>query len=184
MPSISEIWGTEPQERLLAFPCDAVVSQPDHALYRGVTINATPETVFRWLCQMRAAPYSYDWIDNAGRRSPRELIPGLDNLAIGQDVMRIFDLVEFEQGRHLTLRIKPRSSASRTFGDIGVSYVVVPPTGPPANHCRLLVKLIAKYPPGIKGRLMRALLPWGDLMMMRRQLLNFKRLAERTKNYV
>ena len=178
MPSISETWGTEPQERRLTFPCDTIVPQPDHALYRGVTINTKREIVFRWLCQMRAAPYSYDWIDNGGRQSPRELTPGLDSLAIGQDVMSIFKLIAFEQGRHLTIRLKPRSSASRTFGDIGVSYVVVPNSG---NSCRLLVKLIAKYPNGIKGRLMRALLPWGDLIMMRRQLLNLKLLAEETE---
>lgn len=179
MPSISEAWGTEPQERRLAFPCDAIIPQPDHALYRGVTINTSPETVFRWLCQMRAAPYSYDWIDNFGRQSPRELSPGLDSLAIGQDVMSIFKLVGFEQGRHLTIRVKPRSSASKTLADLGVSYFIVPTAG---NSCRLLVKLVAKYPRGIKGRLMRALLPWGDLIMMRRQLLNFKQLAEGTKD--
>ena len=178
MPSISETWGTDPQERRLTFPCDTIISQPDHALYRGVTINTKPEVVFRWLCQMRAAPYSYDWIDNGGRQSPRELTPGLDSLAIGQDVMSIFKLIAFEQGRHLTIRLKPRSSASRTFGDIGVSYVVVPTSG---NSCRLLVKLIGKYPNGIRGRLMRALLPWGDLIMMRRQLLNLKLLAEGTE---
>jgi hypothetical protein len=179
MSSISETWGTEPQERRLAFPCDGIISQPDAALYRGVTIDASAETVFRWLCQMRAAPYSYDWIDNFGRQSPCELTPGLDNLAIGQEVMGIFDLIGFEQGRHLTIRTKPRSSSSRTLGDVVVSYVIVPG---PTNRCRLLVKLVAKYPPGVKGRLMRALLPWGDLIMMRRQLLNFKRLAEGTKN--
>ena len=179
MSSISETWGTKPQERSLAFPCDGAILQPDAVLYRGVTIDAPPKTVFRWLCQMRAAPYSYDWIDNGARQSPRKLTPGLDNLAIGQDVMSIFNLIAFEQGRHLTIRVKPRSSASRTFGDIGVSYVVVPTSG---NSCRLLVKLIAKYPNGTKGRLMRALLPWGDLIMMRRQLLNFKRMAEGTKN--
>jgi hypothetical protein len=178
MPSISETWGTDPQERRLTFPCDTIISQPDHALYRGVTINTRPEIVFRWLCQMRAAPYSYDWIDNGGRQSPRDLTPGLDSLAIGQDVMSIFKLIAFDQGRHLTIRLKPRSSASRTFGDIGVSYVVVPTSG---NSCRLLVKLIAKYPNGIKGRLMRTLLPWGDLIMMRRQLLNLKLLAEGTE---
>ena len=179
MQSISEIWGTELQERMLMFPCDHLISQPDAALYRGVTIKASPEIVFRWLCQMRAAPYSYDWIDNGGRRSPRKLSPGLDNLAVGQDVMSIFNLVAFEQGRHLTIRVKPRSSAAKTFGDIGVSYFIVPTTG---NSCRLLVKLIARYPRGIKGKVMGALLPWGDLVMMRRQLLNFKQLAEGTKD--
>jgi hypothetical protein len=177
MSSISETWGTEPPERQLAFPCDNIISQPDAALYRGLTINASPETVFRWLCQMRAAPYSYDWIDNGGRQSPRELTPGLDRLAIGQQVMTIFDLVAFEPGSHLTIRAKPRSNAARIFGDIGVSYVIVPAG---ANSCRLLVKLIAKYPRGLKGRVMRSWLPWGDLIMMRRQLLNFKRLAEET----
>jgi len=36
---------------------------------------------------MRIAPYSYDGIDNLGCESPRVLIPGLDELAIGQKVM-------------------------------------------------------------------------------------------------
>lgn len=179
MPSISEIWGTEPRERNLAFPCDNLISQPDATLYRGVTVQNSKEILFRWLCQMRAAPYSYDWIDNFGKHSPRNLSPGLENLAIGQEVMSIFDLVGFEQGRHLTIRVKSRSSASRTFGDVGVSYMIVPTT---EHSCRLLVKLMAKYPRGIKGRVMRALLPWGDLIMMRRQLLNFKQLAEATED--
>jgi hypothetical protein len=183
MPSISETWGTEPRERSLAFPCDGLISQPDAVLYRGVTIKASREIVFRWLCQMRAAPYSYDWIDNFGRQSPQELTPGLDNLAIGQDVMRIFNLVGFEQDCHLTLRLKTKSGASRTFGDIAVSYLIVNIVEPiieqgSISRCRLLVKLIGKYPRGLQGAMMRALLPWGDLIMMRRQLLTFKRLAE------
>jgi hypothetical protein len=178
MSSISETWGTTPDERRRPFPCDDLISQPDAALYRGLTINAPAETLFRWLCQLRVAPYSYDWIDNFGRQSPRELTPGLDILAVGQDVMRIFNLVAFEQNRHLTIRVKSHSNALKTFGDVGVSYLVVPIVDRPPGGCRLLVKLLVKYPDGLKGRLMRAFLPWGDLVMMRRQLLNLKRLAE------
>jgi hypothetical protein len=179
MPSIAETWGTEPHERSLAFPCDGIVPQAEAALYRGITIAAPPQTVFRWLCQMRAAPYSYDWLDNGGRQSPRVLTPGLDDLAIGQDVMRIFDLIAFEVDRHLTLRLKAKSGASRTFGDLAVSYFIVPVVEQgSARRCRLLVKLIAKYPRGLQGMMLRTLLPWGDLLMMRRQLLNLKRLAE------
>lgn len=148
---------------------------PDGSLYRGVTINASSGTVFRWLCQMRVAPYSYDWIDNGGKQSPRDLTPGLDHLVIGQDMMTIFELVDFETNRHVTLRMKPRSRAARTFGDIVVSYLIVET---PPRSCRLLVKLIARYPEGLKGWLMRTVLPWGDLIMMRRQLLNLKQLAE------
>jgi hypothetical protein len=175
MPSISHTWGTKPEERKLTFPCDNLLPQADAALYRGVTINASAPTVFRWLCQMRAAPYSYDWIDNGGRQSPQQLTPGLEDLVIGQDVMKIFNLADFERDRHLTIRIKPRSSASRTFGDVACTYLIIPNE---TNSCRLLVKLIAKYPPGTRVRLMQTVLPWGDLIMMRRQLLNLKRLAE------
>jgi hypothetical protein len=182
MPSISETWGTDPDERRLAFPCDNLIPEADDVLYRGVTVNASASILFRWLCQMREAPYSYDWIDNGGRQSPAQLIPGLEDLALGQDVMRIFDLTGFEENRHLTLRLKAKSRASQTFGDIVVSYLILPlrndRSGP---RCRLLVKLIAKYPPGFYGTLLRMVLPWGDLLMMRRQLLNLKRLAEETE---
>jgi hypothetical protein len=43
----------------------------------------------------------------------------------------------------------------------------------------VLVKMIVRYPRGLQGTLMRWGLPWGDLVMMRGQLLNFKALAER-----
>ena len=173
--SLSHTWGTTPTEREVGFPCDGLFPETDDSVYRGVTIYASPAIVFRWLCQMRVAPYSYDWIDNGGRQSPQQFTPGLENLEVGQDVMRIFTLVDFEHERHLTIRLKPGTRASRSFGDIAVSYVILA-DGP--DSCRLVVKLIAKFPTGIKGRGMRAFLPWGDLVMMRRQLLNFKKLAE------
>ena len=173
--SIAYTWGTEDAERRLPFPCDRYVAQAEAAYFRGITVRARPATLFRWLCQMRVAPYSYDWIDNGGRRSPRTLTPGLDELAVGQSMMRIFTLVDFVKDRHLTLRIKHGTSAGSLFGDLALTYLIVP-EGP--ERCRLLVKIVAGYPRRLTGALMRWGLPWGDLVMMRRQLLNFKTLAE------
>lgn len=173
--SLTHTWGTTPSERLLAFPCDRFVAHPDDVLFRGVTIEARPEVVFRWLCQMRVAPYSYDWIDNFGRESPGLLTPGLEVLEVGQSFMTIFDLVDFETGRQLTIRMKPKSLSSRIFGDSVVTYLIVPESD---QFCRLVVKLIGRYPRGLAGVLTRSFLPLGDLIMMRRQLLNFKKLAE------
>ena len=178
MASLSQIWGTQPHELDLIFPCNQIIPDPDDALYRGITVQAHPKVVFRWLCQMRVAPYSYDWIDNFGRRSPPHLIPGLDKLAIGQEVMRIFELVDFVPDQHLTLRVK---SSRQVFGDVAVSYCVI---AEGARTCRLLVKMVVRYPSGVMGWLTRTFLPWGDLIMMRRQLLNFKKLAERTTSKV
>ncbi|HKO98089.1 MAG TPA: hypothetical protein VJU86_13920 [Pyrinomonadaceae bacterium] len=177
MSSISQTWGTTPQERQQRYPCDAVISTPDATLYRGVTIYAPAATIFRWLCQLRVAPYSYDWIDNGGKQSPRALIEGLDQLVVGQEVMTIFELVAFERNRHLTLRIKQGSASSRTFGDLAVSYLLESGESGP---CRLLVKLVVNYSNSLRGRFMRHFLPWGDLFMMRRQLLNLKQLAEQS----
>jgi hypothetical protein len=57
-----------------------------------------------------------------------------------------------------------------------VTYLIVPLED---ERCRLLVKMAVRYPRGLRGALMRFALPWGDLVMMRRQLLNFKALVER-----
>jgi hypothetical protein len=124
---------------------------------------------------MRVAPYSYDWIDNLGRQSPRQWTPGLEELEIGQRVMIIFELVDYVRNDHFTIRTKKDMPRSGIFGDVVVSYVIIPER---QGGCRLLVKLLVQYPDGLSGRAMRLILPWGDLIMMRRQLLNFKKLSE------
>ena len=179
-------WGVYEEELKLSFPCDGFIEQQDAVYYRGITINAAPEVIFRWLCQLRIAPYSYDWVDNFGIKSPDTLTQqGMDELVLGQQFMKSFKLVDFEQGRHLTILMKrdtPKSEShieyilSRLFGDIAISYLIVP-KGP--DRCRLLVKVIVRYPRGIIGGFMRIFLPWGDKIMMSKQLLNFKKLSER-----
>src|SRR4249920_2730303 len=111
-----DTWGTDADERCRPFACDALVDAANAKYYRGLTIEASASTVFRWLCQMRVAPYSYDWIDNRGRRSPQSLTSGLDDLAAGQTVMGIFELVDFVPGGYLAFRLKPNAFPSR-FGD-------------------------------------------------------------------
>ena len=175
--SLNTTWGTTPHEREMDFPCDRFMEQPYEAYFRGITISAKSEVIFRWLCQMRVAPYSYDWIDNRGRRSPRVLTPGLDELAVGQTIMSSFELVEFEHGRHLTGRLRQKSREGRFIPGFVITYLIVSEN---AGRCRLLVKFVAKYPKGPLGLIMRVFLPWADLIMMRKQLLNFKRLSEQS----
>jgi hypothetical protein len=177
--SPSRIWGSTEAERSRRYPCDGHLPEADDAYYRAVEIQASPPIVFRWLCQLRVAPYSYDWIDNRGRRSPRPLTPGMDELAVGQRVMSIFDLVEFEPDRHLTLALR---RLSPIFGRVVVTYLVQP-SG--ERGSRLLVKLRVQSAEGCGGRLgamlRRSLLPWGDLFMMRKQLLTLKQLSEQSE---
>lgn len=168
-------WGVEPDECALAFPCDRFSQSTYAAYYRGTTIGASPETVYRWLCQLKAAPYSYDWLDNWGRESPQQLTPGLDELSAGETMMLLFEVIEFERGRHVTLRQKSGTPGTLVFRDVVVSYLIVPQA---FDSCRLLIKTAIRHPGPPIGWLTRSFLPWGDLFMMRRQLLNFKRLAE------
>ncbi|HEX8067098.1 MAG TPA: hypothetical protein VF520_11275 [Thermoleophilaceae bacterium] len=145
-------WGTTPDERAAPLPCDAVLPGAP-AVDRAVDVDAPPAATFRWLCQLRAAPYSYDWIDNRGRRSPRELTPGLEHLEVGQRFMTIFRLVSFEPDEQITLRSR----------HVAVTYRVAPGR----LHMR------------IRSRVWLPLLALPDLVMARRQLLTLAELAER-----
>lgn len=173
-PALPWSWGATAEERDAPWACDALVPEAEDAYLRAVEVAAPAALGLRWLCQLRAAPYSYDALDNGLRRSPRRLTPGLEALALGLTFMRIFELVAFTPGRDLTLRISdPR--ARRWFGDVALTYAALPAG---AARCRLACKVVVRYPRGF-ARLARRVLPWGDLVMMRKQLLTLKRLAER-----
>jgi len=174
--SVANVWGSTPAERQLSFPCDDYLAEPDGVYFRAVSVDAPEAVLFRWLCQLRVAPYSYDWLDNpgfyVGRPSPKTLTPGLDQLELGQTFMTMFRLVAFDANRHITLL---SHRFHRVFGNVAVTYLVVSRD----DGCRLVVKLSGRYPGGVVGRVMKPPLPWIDLLMMRRQLLNLKALAER-----
>jgi hypothetical protein len=147
-------WGTTPDERAAHLPCDELVPR-GAVVDRAVDVEASPAATFRWLCQLRAAPYSYDWIDNFGRRSPRRLIEGLDDLREGQRFMTIFKLASFEQDEHITLRSRR----------VAVTYRVTP------GRLHMRARW-SGLPPGM------SLL---DLVMSRKQLLTLAELAAATE---
>ena len=168
-------WGATPAEREMSFPCDRFLPGAGAEYFRAVSVAAPAGTLFRWLCQLKVAPYSYDLVDNLGRRSPRELTPGVEKLARGQRFMTIFELADFRENEHLTLTLGGFLT-NALFGRAAMSYVLLPVS---RGRCRLVAKLRVRYPGHSLGRAIRVLLPWGDLVMMRKQLLTLKRLAER-----
>jgi hypothetical protein len=150
---------------LRAYPCDDFVASPTLQAWRGVFVEAPAEAVWPWVAQVRLAPYAYDWIDNRGRRSPRELA-GLPEPQVGDSFTSVAGrsvgrIVSVDHGRQLT----------GTIGGVFMSYVLVPrePSG-----TRLLLKVVAQT-----TRWAALGLSVGDLIMARRQLLNLKQLAER-----
>jgi hypothetical protein len=164
-------WGATGAEREMVLACDALMPDADMVLNRAVDVPAPAGHTFRWVCQLRTAPYSYDLLDNGGRRSPRQLTPGLDRLAVGQPISRIFTVASFAPGEHLTFRLtSPR--ARRLFGDVVATYAVLP-TGPAAS------RLLARFRLSGLDPIRRRALAYGDLIMVRKQLRTLAALAAR-----
>ncbi len=160
-------WGSTKAERDADYPAQDLLDGT--TLYRGIDVDAPAAVAFRWLCQLRVAPYSYDLLDNRGRRSSRTLTPGAEVLAVGQRVMRIFELVAFEPGHSLTL-VLDDARGVRAFGPLAVTYQV---NGIDDRRSRYVVALVAGSW-GLRGQA----LAYGDAVMMRKQLRTLAALAE------
>jgi hypothetical protein len=166
---VGDRWGVTEEEVARRYPCDDLVPDPVFQAWRGVTVRAKTDHVWRWVAQIRLAPYSYDWIDNLGRSSPRSL-RGLPEPVIGEQFTSALG------GRHFG-RIETVVAGEQLTGTIMgavMSYVLVPVEG--GRQTRLLLKVVTAG-----GRVIAPLLSVGDLIMARRQLLNLAALAERSE---
>lgn len=161
---IGDRWGVDDAEVARRYGCDAVVPSPVLRAWRGVTVHAPADVVWAWVGQVRVAPYSYDLVDNLGRRSPRRLL-GLHPPRVGEPLTRtggrpVGEVLAVEPGRELT---------GRVLGGV-LSYRVDPVD---AGTTRLVLKVVLA-----RWRVLAPLVSVGDLVMARRQLLTWAALAE------
>jgi hypothetical protein len=157
-------WGVTDGEVARSYPCDVLVPDAELQVWRGVSVSAPPERVWPWLCQVQVAPYSYDWIDNLGRRSPQALLGRPDPLP-GQPFSQVGG--RFPVGR--VLAVQSGQHLTATIMGAVMSYVLAPD----GAGTRLLLKIVMP-----RRRWYTEALALGDLPMARRQLLNFKACAE------
>jgi hypothetical protein len=167
---IGDRWGVSEIDTLRSYPCDDFVAAPTMRAWRGVGVEAPAEAVWPWVAQVRLAPYSYDWIDNCGRRSPQHLV--------GPTEPRVGDRFTTAGGREVgrIVSVDPGRQITGTIMGAFMSYVLV---SHEHDVTRLLLKIVTRT-----SRWTAPGLCLGDLIMARRQLLNLKQLAERHQHQV
>jgi hypothetical protein len=164
---IGDRWGVTAAETQRRYPCDDVVAAPALEAWRGVSVRAEPGDVWPWVAQIRLAPYSYDWIDNLGRRSPRRLL-GLPDPVAGD----VFTTAVGGRPAGRILSVTPGEQLTGQIMGAVMSYVLVPD----GTATRLLLKVVMR-----RTLAVTPLLVLGDLIMARRQLLNLARLSEQER---
>ena len=160
---IGDRWGVTDEEVARRYPCDELVPNGVLPLWRGVTVQATVAEVWPWLRMLQLSPYSYDWIDNLGRRSPRTL-QDLPEPAVGDRFTRMGG--RFGVGR--VLAVEPGAHLTATILGAVMTYQLVPS----GAQTRLLLKIVLR-----QRRWWGPALALGDWPMARKQLLNLRELA-------
>jgi hypothetical protein len=171
-------WGATDTEVRQAMPGDELVPEPSLSATRGITINASPSTVWPWLVQMgygRAGWYSYDLFDNAGRPSAEAIITSYQSPHVGDwvpmaakvDETTAFKIEAFEPDNWM-LWVKPNSTWAWKLRPLA------------AGRTRLLTRLRQEYDWSSPGSalLTAVLFEFGDFPMMRKQLRGIKQRAE------
>ena len=172
-------WGATPDEITGSVVGDDLCSDARVVATRCITLSAPPAEVFPWLRQMgfrRAGWYSYDWLDNLGKRSAVAIDPEWQNVVTGSRVPAgpmSFDAAIVEPPRAFVLRVGSGATKTRR-----VQFVLAYELREVPEGTRLVTRVrIRLNVPG--GRLLeRFVLGPGDGVMVRKQLLN---LAHRVR---
>ncbi len=157
--------------RPTVMPGDDLIAEPQVSNDRSVTLAAPPGEVFAWLAQMgfgRAGWYSYDWIDNLGRRSAECLHPEWQVTEAGEQMPGgpiEFDVPALQRPNHLVLAVLDRRALGHRLW-FTLAYRLQPIDGGATQlDTRARIRI-----DGPAGRVLATALGFGDGMMVRRQL--------------
>ncbi len=84
---VSELGAPNAAANERPLPGDELITDAAAQMTDAITIRANPEAIWPWLVQMgcrRAGWYSYDFLDNAGIESAREIHPELQEIEVGK----------------------------------------------------------------------------------------------------
>lgn len=171
------------EEKRRQLPGDDLIVDPLASLTHAITVRCVPEQVWPWLAQMgagRGGWYSYDVIDNGGRRSAERIIPELQTIEVGYlfpwlpGASEGFNLLACEPGHALVL------GAPALGGSPVVTWAFVLEHGT-GGTTRLIVRArgsreyrFHRLPEWVT----RLVVPPGHFVMQRKQLLGIARRAE------
>ena len=106
-------WGATREEIGRGMPGDGIVEDPTFDATRAITIDTIPEQIWPWIVQIgygRAGFYSHDWLDNAGIRSSKEIIPEYQSIQAG-------DLIPLTKGSFIRVEsFEPNRSLVLVYG--------------------------------------------------------------------
>lgn len=187
-------WGATDEEVLERFPGDEFVAGATRSATMATTIDAPPERVWPWLLQMgtdRGGWYSWDHLDNFGRKSADRLHPEWQDVAVGSrmagkpDGSEFWEVVALDPERFLCLRMSldlkgryfdPSGQRPRFFTDSTWGFQLKPL---PEGKTRLIVSGYWAFAPGFLRPVLSFLaLEPSHWIMQTRQFANLKRLAE------
>jgi hypothetical protein len=176
-----ESWGARPDEIVAAMVGDHLIDDPAMSATRAIDLGCPPHEAFGWLTQMgfgRAGWYSYDLIDNLGRRSARRIDPEWQVTRAGDTVPGgpiDFTASVIDPPHAFVLSLLGQRLAGHRI-DFTLAYELSPTpcaTGDPSGS-RLVCRARAKIH-GPARRLVVPALCLGDGIMVRRQLLGIQK---------
>jgi proline iminopeptidase len=190
-------WGAADDEVQQQFPDTGIVPGATRSSTMACTIDAPPSRVWPWLAQMgvdRGGWYSWDHLDDFGRRSADRLHSEWQHIALGDrlaarpDGSQSWVVAALEPARFLALRMSldlrgrefdPGAGHPRFYTDSTWSFLLEPL---PGERTRLVVSghwaLRPRWLQPIVSLLVLEPTHW---IMQTRQFQNLKRLAEGTQ---